>query len=206
MYVSNRLCSILSLILLPRLSLRRVALRALTVPPTFSSAKFYSNIARSSIFSPAIRERQVILQLQRRFASDEVAKAEPEADKGEESLHGDNSIAASSKEKASESDKQPQSSFTSAIKDVANDAYNKAADAAGSLTFSARDSAPDAFGSASGSAQLRGDVPRFPPSNGVYVGNIVFDISSEELKEYFGKAGEVLHHDIARDARGLSRG
>lgn len=41
---------------------------------------------------------------------------------------------------------------------------------------------------------------------GLYVSNMSFDATEEHLKEAFAKYGEVVHVNIARDARGLSRG
>ncbi|KAI0176778.1 hypothetical protein BJ166DRAFT_505343 [Pestalotiopsis sp. NC0098] len=41
---------------------------------------------------------------------------------------------------------------------------------------------------------------------GIYVSNMSFDVTEEHLKEAYAKYGEIVHVNIARDARGLSRG
>ena len=41
---------------------------------------------------------------------------------------------------------------------------------------------------------------------GLFVRNIVFEATEVQLKEIFGKYGEVAHAAIGRDSRGLSRG
>jgi len=43
-------------------------------------------------------------------------------------------------------------------------------------------------------------------NNAVFVRNIAFDITQEELERAFAKYGEVVQASVAKDARGLSRG
>ena len=45
-----------------------------------------------------------------------------------------------------------------------------------------------------------------PPSNIVYIGNLFFDATDEDLRREFSKAGEVVNATVKKDARGLSRG
>ena len=45
-----------------------------------------------------------------------------------------------------------------------------------------------------------------PPSNIVYIGNLFFDATDEDLRREFSKAGEVVSATVKKDARGLSRG
>lgn len=48
--------------------------------------------------------------------------------------------------------------------------------------------------------------PEPQPKATVYVGNILFDITAADLKEYASKYGKVLGTRIIYDSRGLSRG
>ncbi len=44
------------------------------------------------------------------------------------------------------------------------------------------------------------------PSRGLYVGNLFFDVTPAQLREEFEKAGKLVKAEIARDARGFSKG
>ncbi|KAK0103323.1 hypothetical protein ONS95_005352 [Cadophora gregata] len=44
------------------------------------------------------------------------------------------------------------------------------------------------------------------PSNGVYVGNLLFDITAADLEKTFGEFGAIKKATVATDARGLSKG
>lgn len=44
------------------------------------------------------------------------------------------------------------------------------------------------------------------PSNGVYVGNLLFEITAAELEKEFSQYGTVKSSTIATDSRGLSKG
>jgi RNA recognition motif-containing protein len=44
------------------------------------------------------------------------------------------------------------------------------------------------------------------PTTGVYVGNLLFDITGEDLQREFGQYGNVKSTVVATDARGLSKG
>ncbi|ETS87959.1 hypothetical protein PFICI_01787 [Pestalotiopsis fici W106-1] len=43
-------------------------------------------------------------------------------------------------------------------------------------------------------------------STGIYIGNLSWDATEENLREAFAKYGEIVQLNIAKDARGLSRG
>jgi len=43
-------------------------------------------------------------------------------------------------------------------------------------------------------------------NNAVFIRNMAFDITEEELEKAFAKYGEVVQAMVAKDARGLSRG
>lgn len=48
--------------------------------------------------------------------------------------------------------------------------------------------------------------PDAPESNTVYVGNLFFDVTAEDLRNEFAKAGNVENVKIIYDQRGLSKG
>lgn len=45
-----------------------------------------------------------------------------------------------------------------------------------------------------------------PPSETVYIGNLFFDLTAEDLREHMEKFGTVLKALIVHDNRGLSKG
>jgi RNA recognition motif-containing protein len=62
---------------------------------------------------------------------------------------------------------------------------------------------------------LSNDVPtpvepfsehRFVPKESVYIGNLFFDVTAEDLKERMSEYGVVVHSKIIHDGRGLSKG
>ncbi|PBP21615.1 RNA binding domain containing protein [Diplocarpon rosae] len=51
-----------------------------------------------------------------------------------------------------------------------------------------------------------GDRPAPLPSSGIYVGNLLFDITQKDLEKEFGEFGEIKSVTVATDNRGLSKG
>jgi RNA recognition motif-containing protein len=47
---------------------------------------------------------------------------------------------------------------------------------------------------------------KIPPNETVYVGNLFYDITAEDLRKHMEKYGIVLNTMIAHDNRGLSKG
>jgi RNA recognition motif-containing protein len=47
---------------------------------------------------------------------------------------------------------------------------------------------------------------RYIPKETVYVGNLFFDVTAEDLKDRMSEYGVVLHSKIIHDSRGLSKG
>ena len=214
---------------------RRCALRVLSAsnPPISISSRRINTLPRC--LPKRILHQKFPSLLQRRFASEEAqTQSEPEADGATEAQHGDNSIAAASQEQAEPEyeepaledsqlgdpalgESQPEHPEWAASSDIAESASNAveqisesgraAAEGASNIAAGAADSLglkesisqadynkPSSFGSQS------------PKSNIVYVGNLFFDATDEDLKKEFGKCGEVVGTSIKTDARGLSRG
>jgi nucleolin len=44
------------------------------------------------------------------------------------------------------------------------------------------------------------------PTTGIYVGNLLFDVSAADLEREFGGFGKITSAVVATDARGLSKG
>lgn len=44
------------------------------------------------------------------------------------------------------------------------------------------------------------------PTNSVYIGNLLFEITEQDLEREFGEYGNMLEVKVARDSRGLSKG
>ena len=158
--------------------------------------------------------------LQRRHYADEAAtQSEPEADGATETRHGDNSIAASAD---ADADADTSTSAEVAEESEAASKVESATDKATKRAFTAADSVKSAAQTAgeaiTGTAQSLGEVAGFgsqtseastktpTTSQTVYVGNLFFDVRSEDLKEQFAKAGPVTEAKIVTDQRGLSKG
>jgi RNA recognition motif-containing protein len=47
---------------------------------------------------------------------------------------------------------------------------------------------------------------KIPPNETVYIGNLFYDITAEDLRKHMEKYGTVLHTMIVHDNRGLSKG
>ena len=219
------------LTLLNRLCLRRAAIRVLSSSPSTSisikSRSITSLTHLTSISRTSNLQRTALFPLQRRYASDEAAtQVEPEADGATEAQHGDNSIAASADADADANVPEPATqheeaaaqstieSATESAKDQASSAASQVSDAAQSATeivTGAAESLGAAAGFGAGSSQaqpsIRGmQAAQGEPSKTVYVGNLYFDIRSEDLKREFERAGQVVEAKIIMDQRGLSKG
>ncbi|KAL2049125.1 hypothetical protein ABVK25_010637 [Lepraria finkii] len=212
------------------LCFRRAAIRVLSSSPStlisIKSCSITSLTHPISISRTSNLQRTALFPLRRRYASDEAAtQAEPEADGTTEAQHGDNSIAASADadanapksatqyeeasaqstiESATESAKDQASSAASQVSDAAQSASETVTGAAESLGAAA------GFGAGSSQAQpsLKGmqGAQEGEPSKTVYVGNLYFDVRSEDLKREFERAGQVVEAKIIMDQRGLSKG
>lgn len=139
--------------------------------------------------------------MQRRFASDDVTRSESEAE------------TSATSDAPKSADENEDSTIASAISSTTHDATSRAFDAYGSVAQamgSARDTVTDAAQAAAGSVGLgssRGlDRPNPSPSKSLYVGNLFFDVTVEDLKKEMERFGTVLDVRIILDDRGLSKG
>ena len=179
-----------------RLCLRHAAFRALTSPCLSTSIKSRS----ITNLQPSFTRRNLpksCLSLQRRFASEDVTQAEPEADGATEAQHGENSIASSSVEEDTSipksADQENHSTVASAISSAAETASTKASDMVGSVTEAA-------------AGASRYFAPEGNPGTNIYVGNLFFDVTEDTLKRDFAQFGQINSIKIIVDGRGLSKG
>ena len=231
MYVNLIFMKLHPLTPMSRLCLRRVAFRALSSSPSSSitikprsltSLTYPLSISRTSTLQKA-----TFFPLQRRYATDEAAtQAEPEADGATEAQHGENSIAASADADADTNAPEPATqheeaaaqsttqSATESARDQASSAGSQVADAARTATETVKGAAENlaaAAGFGPGASQVgsrtegRGGMEG-EPSKTVYVGNLFFDVRSDDLKREFSRAGEINDVKIIMDQRGLSKG
>ncbi len=161
---------------------------------------------------------------QRRWASEEITQAEPEADGATEAQHGDNSIAKSASGQAEEAVENATESTNERVTEAAPETVTETASSVGESVSNAARSAADSvkstaesLGAAAGfgsRAEDNSDNARLaasrPPdgetSATVYVGNLFFDVRGEDLKKEFERAGTVVSTKIIMDQRGLSKG
>ncbi|MCJ1433012.1 hypothetical protein MMC27_002371 [Xylographa pallens] len=204
--------------------LRRAAVRVLTTPYTSISIKPRSI---TTLSASTLRKRypSYTPAFQKRFASEEVTQAEPEADGATEAQHGENSIASATDPDQSAStnyeqpiqpaDQEDQSIVASALSssnETVSNTASRAAEAAATSTETIRGYAADAASAVGvGAATAQAIAGRrggegSDPAHTLYVGNLFFDITEDTLKKEFQKFGEVNMVRIIYDGRGLSKG
>ncbi|KAG9204161.1 hypothetical protein G6514_001799 [Epicoccum nigrum] len=176
----------MQLLIAPRFLLRRSAVRAFSATP---SKAFLATPRSISTFTPAFRTQQkwAVSAFQRRFASDDVVTKEETA--------APEDFAQTVAEPITEDGLTP----------VQQDAQAEPTNAEETVT-------PDVLEQAG--ARVNKDKPKFErreradvaPSNTVYVGNLYYEVTADQIKRVFGRFGEVANVRIVFDNRGLSRG
>ena len=113
--------------------------------------------------------------------------------------------ASSSLENATDSAKEHASAAASQVSDAAHSATETVTGAAQSLGAAAGFGSPrnpeNPGGQRGNTAALDGE-----PSPTVYVGNLYFDVRSEDLQKEFERAGPIEEAKVIMDHRGLSKG
>ncbi|OCL10388.1 hypothetical protein AOQ84DRAFT_315563 [Glonium stellatum] len=183
--------------------LRRTALRALSTPSASLVAKPRS-IATYTPASFKLRRQQCIVSpFQRRFASDEATKSEEQAANTlSESTQTESSAVPAS------ADAEEQSTIASSISSATETVKEKAAHAFDAVA----ETASAAVGAATGASAIEKPVGPFgaqspnQPNNTLYIGNLFFEVTEDQLKKVFSRFGAVTKAQIIYDNRGLSRG
>ncbi|KAL8883814.1 MAG: hypothetical protein Q9215_007999 [Flavoplaca cf. flavocitrina] len=209
-----------------RIGLRSTAIRVLCRQNTFLTCRTRSfhTVLPSTTRIPL--QRSLAFRLQRRFASSEdQTQSEPVAD-GAQAQHGDNSIAASSKDNesgTSAQEGQEGQEGQEVQEDRGSSAQGQDHSTVGELAESAADkvkeSASNAFdtiaGTSASSEPSRGTFggssarqANFdtPPSTNIYVGNLFFDVREDDLRKKFEECGTIESVKLIMDNRGLSKG
>jgi nucleolin len=209
-----------------RYLIRRSAFRVISSPSTSFLSKSRS-ITTSSPFITRTKTQAILSPIFRRFSSNDV-EAEARASQSESSPSSEDqssiaSAISSTTESASTDTSNAAESLTSAAKDTVADTTSGVATAASPgyapienrREFTRNNNFGDDRRSAS-PVGLNGerrrprdfgrDAAALQPSNAVYVGNLLFEVTEEDLQREFGKFGKIEGVKIARDARSLSKG
>ncbi|KAI9650986.1 hypothetical protein NHQ30_001023 [Ciborinia camelliae] len=100
-----------------------------------------------------------------------------------------------------------EESFTeSAEVEAIESANDSATETVSEYIPEARDAFAKPTGFGNGFGGRNEERPLNPPNNGVYIGNLLFDITEEDLKKEFEPFGSIADIRVTRDARGLSKG
>ncbi|RYN96622.1 hypothetical protein AA0119_g8154 [Alternaria tenuissima] len=173
-----------------RFLLRRTAVRAITASPSkaFLAKPRSINTATPSAFR--LRQQQwSISSFQRRFASDEAAKTEQAEAAAADTPENFAQTAAEApvEENLTPAQQEVQAEPTDASATVGADALDAAVEHADKgRTFKKSRTTP--------------------PNNMLYIGNLYYEVTAEQLKRVFSKFGDVESTRIVYDNRGLSRG
>jgi len=167
--------------------LRRSAVRAISATPTKA---FLATPRSISTFTPAFRTQQkwAVSAFQRRFASDDVVTKEDTA--------APEDFAQTVAEPITEDGLTP----------VQQDAQAEPTNAEETVTPEALEQAGSRTLDKTEPKSVRREQPETPPSDTVYVGNLYYEVTADQIKQVFGRFGEIVDVRIVFDNRGLSRG
>ncbi|KAI9701988.1 MAG: hypothetical protein M1836_001332 [Candelina mexicana] len=183
--------------------LRRTAVRALSSPSPYilSQPRSLTTCTNSILRS---KQQSLFLGLQRRFASDDVESREQKVDQDPETGH------TSTTPPPTSADQDGHSTVASAISSATSSAASRvssAAETVGEYAESARDSVAD---NAQATVAYKGTRTRAhqntEPTKTLFVGNLFFDVTEDDLREEAERVGVVKNIKIIYDGRGLSRG
>lgn len=176
-----------------RFLLRRAAARAISASPSKACTTQPRSI--NTLTSSALRLRQQqwsIASFQRRFASDEASKTES----------AEAAAAVASENFAQTAAEAPiEENLTPAQQHVQAEPTNESA----TVGLSALDAAAAAPKTSSRPQRERSGTPA-EPNKVLYVGNLYYEVTPEQLKRVFSRFGDVDSIKIVYDNRGLSRG
>jgi len=187
--------------------LRRAAVRALSTPST----SFISKPRSITTFTPAsfrLRQQPSIgLTFQRRFASDEAQKSESTEETSEESFAQTATEAPITEAEPSSTSAEEQSTIGSAVSSATETVKEKVNDAFDTLGLGGETSAAAAVAPQTNKAfYVPGSPSANVPNKTVYVGNLFFEVTGDQLKRVFSRFGTVEEVRLVSDGKGLSRG
>jgi nucleolin len=175
--------------LIVRFLLRRTAVRAISATP---SKAFLATPRSISTFTPAFRTQQkwAVSAFQRRFASDDVVKKEE--------------VAAEAPEDFAQTIAEPITE--DGLTPVQQDAQAEPTNAEETVGTEALEAVAEQAKKPQRKPFERRQKSDAPPNNTVYVGNLYYEVTADQLKRVFSRFGEVENVKIVFDNRGLSRG
>ncbi|OCK82098.1 RNA-binding domain-containing protein [Lepidopterella palustris CBS 459.81] len=196
--------------------LRRSALRALSTPSTC----FITKPRSITTYTPAsfkLRQQPWISSsFQRRFASDDATKTEGESASKKSS---DESVTEAATESFSQTATEAPIAETSAAEVPAESServsstedQSTIASAIHSTKGNIQERAVDAFGAVAaatpfGNRPVFGQATPNPPNKTLYVGNLFFEVTEDQLQRVFSRFGRISKTTMVYDTRGLSRG
>ncbi|KAJ4312287.1 hypothetical protein N0V94_007515 [Neodidymelliopsis sp. IMI 364377] len=172
---------------MPWFLLRRTAVRAISATP---SKAFLATPRSITTLTPALRtqsQKWTLSAFQRRFASDDVVKKEEVAAEAPEDFA--QTIAEPITEDGlTPVQEQAQAEPTNASETVGVDALEAVAESANKPQRAPRQKSDN------------------EPNNVVYVGNLYYEVTADQIKRVFSRFGEVDNVKLIFDNRGLSRG
>jgi nucleolin len=169
-----------------RFLLRRTALRAISATPSKTYLAKPRSITTLTPSAFQLKQQQwSISSFQRRFASDEAAKTEDD--------FAQTAAEAPIEENLTPAQQDAQAEPTDASHTVGADALEAAVKTA---EHSPRDRKPRA------PREARNNVP----NNMLYIGNLYYEVTADQLKRVFSRFGEIESVKIVYDNRGMSRG
>ncbi|KAF2035742.1 RNA-binding domain-containing protein [Setomelanomma holmii] len=183
------------LTIIKRFLLRRAAVRAISATPSKAILARPRSIATFTPSAFRSRQQQWSVAFQRRFASDEAAKTEAAQ-----------AAAADTPENFSQTAAEPpmEDGLTPAQEKIIAEPTDAKATVG-----------PDALEQAAKSVETQDQRERkprarrennTPPNNTLYIGNLYYEVTADQLKRVFSRFGEVESVKIVYDNRGLSRG
>lgn len=131
----------------------------------------------------------------KRFASDDVNTTTEERTDFEDAEEHEQSTVDSAYESAKEYASDAVESVKENVTGAAYAASNMASSYGRSGDFGRSDDRRDAS-----------TRPQVEPTNGCYIGNLLFDVTEEDLRREFEPFGHLKDVRLTRDARGLSKG
>ncbi|KAJ4344919.1 hypothetical protein N0V95_006119 [Ascochyta clinopodiicola] len=170
--------------------LRRSAVRAISATPTKA---FLATPRSITTLTPAFRaqsQKWTVSAFQRRFASDDVVKKEEVA-----ATEAPEDFAQTIAEPITEDGLTP----------VQQDAHAEPTNAAETVDADALKAVAEAADKPA-SKPKRSTGGDAPPNNVVYVGNLYYEVTADQVKRVFSRFGEIENVRLVFDNRGLSRG
>ncbi|KAJ4984253.1 RNA recognition domain-containing protein, partial [Stagonosporopsis vannaccii] len=181
----------------PRFLLRRSAVRAISATP---SKAFVATPRSISTFTPAFRTQQkwAVSAFQRRFASDDVVKKEevPAEAAAEAAAETPENFAQTIAEPITEDGLTP----------VQEAAHGDPTNPNETIGFSSLDRPALGYDGVKRGSPQRRQQSDTPPNNVVYVGNLYYEVTADQVKRVFSRFGELENVKLIFDNRGLSRG